>query len=144
MIMKTNELTGGLLDYWTAMASEVWKTAHQHFSTMTLDPTFSGVEYREFGYVDNRKVCVLVPSNPFRQDCQQFNPSESWEHGGPLIENYSIDISENFAPDMGGNNWNAHTRGGNRRGRARGAAPLIAICRAIVASKYGDEVPDEV
>ncbi len=46
--IKVGELTGALLDYYVAMAGEEWKTAHQHYPTMTLDPTFSGVELRDY------------------------------------------------------------------------------------------------
>ncbi len=46
--MKTSELEGGLLDYWVAQALEAWKWADQFHPTMTLDSTFSGVEFGGF------------------------------------------------------------------------------------------------
>lgn len=74
-----------------------------------------------------------------------FNPSRSWDHGGPIIERERIDISapEEWAEDE---RWYA----GMYQGRdamhshmaheSRGYTPLIAAMRAFVSSKFGSEV----
>lgn len=66
-----------------------------------------------------------------------YAPSSKWDQGGPLIEKYKLDIG---AP-MENNNgpWNAATEWGHPNGY-KGETPLIAACRAIVASVLGDTV----
>lgn len=135
--VKTSNLTGAALDWATAMASEAWKFAHTHYPTMTLDPTFSGVEARmyprgEFGTC--LPTCVLVPNNPMRQDPQPYCPSIDWEQCGKIIDankisvNYDFEDGEWIATDLHLAEW------------IEGDTPLIAACRAIVASKLGDTV----
>lgn len=137
--MKVAELSGGLLDYWVAQAGEVWAWAHELFPTMTLDPTFRGCDLVTEG---GRTVCRLVPSNPFRQDYQIFEPSMQWQHGGPIIERergaFSVD------PDSMVPRYFADMGLGTNRYRMGGPTHLIAAMRAFVASKFGAEVPDEV
>lgn len=142
--MKVSDLQGGMLDYWTARANESWKWAHDLLPTMTLDPTFSGAEYEpewQDGYGEIVGACILIPSNPFRQDRLLFRPSTNWQHAGPIIERERINIVTKSNPDMGGDNWMA-TLPRNFRARGCGPTPLIAAMRACVASKYGDEVPE--
>lgn len=66
-----------------------------------------------------------------------YAPSSKWDQGGPLIEKYKLDIG---AP-MENNNgpWNAATEWGHPNGY-KGETPLIAACRAIVASVLGETV----
>jgi len=145
---KTKELTGALLDYWTAMAGEEWKNAHQLFPTMTLDPTFSGVELRDYPrgeYGASMLTCVLIPSNPFRQDPQPFCPSIAWEQGGPIIDREKIST----AP-LNDDVWVAFKYEDGLtfdlaidEPDAAGKTPLEAAMRAFVSSKFGDEVPDQ-
>lgn len=144
--MKVAELQGAQLDYWVARAGEVWKTAHQHFPTMTLDPTFSGVELRnyprgEFGA--SILTCVLIPRNPFRQGPQPFCPSIAWEHGGPIIERERITIKSR-EDEAGWLDWCAYV-GANPVNALTfyGPTPLIAAMRAYVSSKFGAEVHDK-
>lgn len=61
-----------------------------------------------------------------------FSPSTSWDDVGPLIEKYRISIDYNDA------RWAASTRGWLMA--EYGMTPLIAVCRAIVAAKFGDVV----
>ena len=66
-----------------------------------------------------------------------FMPSTDWEDAGPLIEGRSVRLY----PEGGG--WRAQARGEIGYGPwGFGSTPLIAVCRAIVASVYGEEVPD--
>lgn len=133
------ELEGAQLDWAVAMAGHVWIDAHKHFPTMTLDPTFAGVRIGEFGYLDGRSVCILIPSNPMRQDPHEFSPSRLWEHAGPIIEREEINV---VAPDIEAVDhdrlWSADRHEDQRI--CYGPTPLMAAMRAFVASKLGDEV----
>lgn len=144
--MKVSDLTGALLDYWTARADESWKWAHELFPTMTLDPTFKGAMYddtRTNFYGEPAPACFLVPNNSFRQDYKLFAPSTNWEHGGPIIER------ERIAIRCVSNTWEASMRDPIYAVEVtgpigQGPTLLIAAMRCYVASKFGDEVPDEV
>ncbi|RYH22276.1 MAG: DUF2591 domain-containing protein [Alcaligenaceae bacterium] len=65
--------------------------------------------------------------------------STSWADAGPLIEKYHIHI----APMPGkGYIWCATTVNDSDRGTwVEGNTPLVAAMRALVASRYGVEVP---
>jgi len=85
---------------------------------------------------------------------QAYAPHEDWAQGGPLIEKHGIII----APIEGG--WCAFMPKGRAYKRGAigigyididledadgfGDTPLIGAMRALVASVYGNEVPDEV
>ena len=136
--VNTADLTGAALDWAVAVAVEVWKDAHEWFPTMTLDPSFSGVQ--PMVYSDGQAACQLIPNNPFRQDYQIYSPSTDWSQGGPLIEQYGVDLYHSS-----GDYWSATTGdmvwevecGDNQ---SIGPTPLIAACRAIVEAKLGDTV----
>jgi len=72
-----------------------------------------------------------------------FNPSSNWEQGGQLIEKYQLDVVAD-APNV----WLAFRW--NNDGdpvtavTGHGPRPIIAAMRALVASVYGNSVPDEV
>lgn len=139
--MKVNELSNGLLDYWAAKANESWKWAHELFPTMTLDPTFKEVD--AFDRSTGEKVCMLIPSNPFRQDHQVFSPSTNWEHGGPLIERESIAIWHCDGE------WQASCGDPVRAIEicgpdGIGPTALVAAMRALVTIKFGAEIGDGV
>lgn len=133
-----NTLSDADLDLAVAQAGEEWKTAHLLFPTMTLDPTFRGAHIVQ---LEHARRCMLIPSNPMRQDPQYFNPSADWAIGGPIIQRESIHLTPD---DSGG--WWAERRIFNSGGPAfqtsydraviaRGPTPLIAAMRAFVASK---------
>lgn len=126
--MKVSELESPLLDYWVAICDEAWKTAHELYPAMTLDPTFKGVEIVG-------GVCTLIPSNRFRQDLKPYDPSVSWWIGGLIIERERIELCP-----TPGTLWRACTR--SSAIWTYGQTPLIAAMRAFVASKFGEEVPD--
>lgn len=141
---RVADLEGAQLDWAVAMAGEEWKTAHKHFLTMTLDPSFGGVTIGEIGYRDNRLVCILLPNNPMRQDRQEFSPSTNWEHGGQIVER-EVRILEKRdgtafynGEEVSGVRWLATCKPGTFT--FMGRTPLIAAMRAFVASKLGDEV----
>lgn len=68
---------------------------------------------------------------------QVYAPHEDWAQGGPLLEAYAI----GFEP-ISDAEWLAEDHITLSSGR--GPTPLIAAMRALVASVYGDTVPDEV
>ena len=138
-MQKVADLEGALLDYWVARAGECWEWAHNLFPTMTLDPTFKGVEL--FTFEGGRTVCRLVPTNPFRQDFQIFEPSTRWAHGGAVIERecvaFLVSHHEGCPPAL---RFTAFHRPGQNG--VQGPTHLVAAMRALVASKYGEEGPE--
>ena len=79
-------------------------------------------------------------------ECEQFvedefEPSENWADGGPIIEREKISVWAR------GNEWASESFVPNQQGlECVGPTPLIAAMRCYVASKLGDEVdmPDEL
>lgn len=69
----------------------------------------------------------------------RFEPSARWTHGGPLIEKHRIGFGL-YADE--GREYYAVTGLNDAGGSARGSTHLIAACRAIIISKFGDEVFD--
>ena len=72
--------------------------------------------------------------------------STDWAKGGPILEREGIQI----APMRLGDVWEIKSWHASRRNRGALACdqeaetPLIAAMRCFVASKFGEEVPDEV
>lgn len=78
-------------------------------------------------------------------------PSLAWDQGGPLIERYGIEIFCNLSAEQAARFKDARPdwRACMNRGRSKhsfGVTPLLAACRAIVASQLGDtvQVPQEL
>lgn len=72
------------------------------------------------------------------QDSGKYSPSTDWSQGGPIIQREGIELRKDlrhiniariggFEPDL----------------NMPGDTPLIAAMRCFVASKFGEEVPDE-
>lgn len=117
--MKTAELTGALLDYWTARAEGV--PAEQ-------------LEIREVPRTD-WKICVRVGyPMPGRDMAMPF--STSWALAGPLVEKHGICLSVCLGDGEG---WAAWLDSPSTQ---YGDTALIAICRAVVRAAFGDEVED--
>ena len=83
------------------------------------------------------------------EECEQFvedefEPSENWADGGPIIERERISIED--CQDGAGLYWEATRIEPPAVSEARGPTPLIAVMRCYVISKLGDEVevPDEL
>lgn len=68
-----------------------------------------------------------------------FSPSTRWDQGGPLIEKYKVDT-------VSIREWEAMIDDNIYTWIIYGPTPLIAACRAIVASKLGGtvQIPDEL
>ena len=127
--MEAKQLTGADLDLAVAMTGE-WKTAHELFPTMTLDPTFKGAHIVDHG---DERVCYLEPRNPFRQGPQEYSPSTDWRIGGQIIEREGMAVMQlqggtwaGFHPINPGMQWT-------------GPTPLIAAMRAFVAGKTSEQ-----
>lgn len=70
--------------------------------------------------------------------CGPYHPSYNWNDGGPLIEKHRVDVEWISTYTCRAEASNCVS--------GLGATPLIATCRAIVASQLGDtvQVPEEL
>ena len=117
--MKVAELQGAMLDYWVAKAE--------------------GVN----AYIFAGKCFIKAPERDLVKHYHgDYSPSSDWSQGGPLVMNERISVS---APGPMGGMWSAMIDTGSFGGSKFWCAdePLIAAMRCLVASKYGEEVPDE-
>lgn len=115
---KVSELEGAELDYWAAKAEN-----HE----------LLGWDYR------------LAPGGVYAEtlDGQEsrsvlYSPSTDWSQGGPIIERerISVYLTPGYVRHKG--LWTAALLEGFEH---RADDPLVAAMRALVASKYGEEVP---
>jgi hypothetical protein len=125
--MKTSELEGAQLDYWVARAENI------NIALDTSAITNPNWHHRTVVNRDTKKA---------------YCPSTDWAHGGPIIERERIDLE--FMDDAG---WIATISAWNVGwicehlidvAAETAPTPLVAAMRAYVASKFGEEVPDEV
>jgi hypothetical protein len=113
--MRTADLTGAELDYWTARAEGV---------------PIADLEFRATG-----SLCVRVLRNgPAGIDgVMVLDYSTNWALTGPLVEKRLMDVT--FDPGDRRTAWVDSYA-------AHGSTALIAICRAVVRATFGDEVED--
>ncbi|CAD0266037.1 conserved hypothetical protein [Pseudomonas veronii] len=64
-----------------------------------------------------------------------YTPSTDWNQGGPLIFEYRVNLIE-----VNEDSWEDWVSGQEEHRYKGGDAPLVAICRAVVASQLGDTV----
>lgn len=128
--MKVSELTGAKLDHWVARAEgmDFVLRGQQPALVFDFDPERHANEH---------------DLKAFKQYVW-FQPSANWTQGGPIIAREKIDLL--FVEDKG--RWDDEPDHWNASGRAddwgqNGPDPLVAAMRWYVASKFGDEVPDE-
>lgn len=76
--------------------------------------------------------CLFVETQWGGGEPFSYRPDCRWSDGGPLIEQYRIELLPN------GVTWTALL---HRHGYAD-RSPLVAAMRALVASVYGDTVPE--
>lgn len=119
--MKTADLSGALLDFWTERAEGT---------------PANELEIRQVPRTDNR-ICVRV----MRQRdgihgvaLEVRAPSTNWAQGGPLLESRAVELSP-----MAGS-WYAQLKPSRVGGI--GDTVLQAVCRAVVWQAYGDSVED--
>jgi hypothetical protein len=164
MKVKTSELTGAALDYAVAVALGL------KIRSQKRDGVHKGA-FIAVGDAYNyiwRDTQGWIPRGTYT-----WSPSTRWEHGGPLVDQFCIYLSpphvvfatriengKRVPADKVYHCWTAKV-GPNIAQRPAefaelpmlrglyagdGETPLIAICRAVVACKLGDEVevPDEL
>lgn len=126
--LKTTELTGAALDIAVALALG-W----------TCERAQDAQFMNEYG---ERKLVGYNGPGIYGQSVA-FNPSTDWAHGGPLIDQFNVDIGHQ---DPGYVVASIYTPHGRYNVDYRGPDALTAICRAVVAAKFGLEVeiPDEL
>lgn len=115
--MKVAQLTGAKLDYWVCKAEGLDVIVAMRENCGDTEP--SCLE------VSGRGVPIL-----------RHSPSTSWSEGGPIIDRERISIKQ----DEGGG---CYAYFDHLNPTASGQTALIAAMRAYVASKFGEEVPDE-
>lgn len=125
MKIKTADLIGPALDWAVGTALELPVEICQIFQYGRPN----GKHYISIGETDKDGAEV------------DFEPSEEWSQGGPIIERENIDL---ISPTPSDPLWQAmqwrFAHG------AKGPKPLIAAMRCFVASRLGDEVdiPEEL
>lgn len=106
--VKTQDLTGAALDWAVAGATN------------------------EQGYWAELFQQCVITGKTLGGISLKYSPSTDWSQAGPLLEKHKI----GFGPVRGG--WVAHPHRPNEpTDWMRAEAPLVAICRAIVADKLG-------
>jgi hypothetical protein len=123
MAMHVSELKGELLDLWVAKAvgwpfwmQDAWGDWHP--------------------MADSRNE-------------RQWRPRTDWCHCGPLIEEWKVELDFFFISPYSGefDVWRAFAREPDYDSCGppdwEGSGALEAICRAIVAGVYGEEVPQK-
>ena len=121
--VKTAELTGAALDYSVLLASG-WQECRPWDGQLQRIAARGGMEYCLAGVQSDAYPSVKNAQN---------SPSTDWAQGGPLIDRYDVSLA-NAASSTG--HWACVKISLRQPGPTR----LIAACRAIVASVYGDTV----
>lgn len=81
-------------------------------------------------------------SGCFMECVSAFMPHKDWSQGGPLIEKNRIHLDPlTRGGEKISSEWQAQIWG--PFAVCAGPTPLVAAMRALVASAYGDTVPDE-
>lgn len=127
--MKVRELIGIALDYWVAKALGMKEVIiHHGHVKIPIDLITERYPEKGIGY-------------------KKYHPSRSWRIGGHIIEEHVGNLWKNnkLNPDET-TVWTAavYTRSpeGTMIRYEIGPTPLVAAMRALVASKFGDEIPD--
>lgn len=113
-------------------AAEVWKSAHEMYPTMTLDPTFSGIEIRG-------DQCYLVPNNPFRQDPRRYDPLRDDEQAMALLKKFGMRVDYDKAALNDKPQWYAQTfdyerNKWNKPAEAENLNRAVVMCAAGVST----------
>ena len=124
MKIKTADLIGPALDWAVGAAFEMPVEVCQIFQYNRPN----GKHYISIGETDKDGAEV------------DFEPSEEWSQGGPLIQEERIELGAYH------DQWRAVFHGEEESIYQDGPTPLIAAMRCLVASRLGDEVdvPDEL
>ena len=139
-------LVGDVLDYWVARAIGNKPGSRLHFpnkpgaSLVKSDIPSLILHLDDVNMVAD--IAVLGGTNETGA-FQAFNPSKNWALAGPMIESVRIDLRHRH--DVNGRLAGTCFAWAKYKGKEQhGPTDLIAAMRALVASVYGDTVPDEV
>jgi hypothetical protein len=134
--MRVSDLTGALLDYWTARAEGV---------------PAAELEIRDAQRPDDprspKQFCVRTVwdiAGLGGQCVERIDYSTEWRRAGRLLEKHEIDLAYAVDPAR----WQAEIQASAEGLRGwytvteEGNTPLIAICHAVVRAAFGDEVED--
>lgn len=114
---KSRELEKIMLDYWVGKVED-----------------HVGDAIKDFGIWSYHK-------NP---DGDYYRPHIDWEDTGPLIDKYDIELQKDIQGGWLANKWPVDGNDGSSGNYLiHGKTPQIAICRCVVVSVFGEEVPDE-
>lgn len=130
--MRTSELTGPLLDYWTAMADR----AHLHITEPFPAALRAPDDVRARTWVaiadtGSGRKCYLVREFPSKVESIPYSPSTDGQLGTAIIERLKIGVQ--YFPD----GWRA-CHGGLSWG---GSTFLQAAMRVRVWMVFGNQVP---
>ncbi|MDC9607189.1 phage protein NinX family protein [Xenorhabdus griffiniae] len=148
MKIKTSELTGRALDWAVALA-------------IGMDIYICGRSRDdEYGWIGNYNVAAAAFKKPiitvslcgdvhieFQAEVKLYSPSTDWSQCGQLIDEYLDSLTRMSIDSPWVASCKAVTVDDFSIWKVQtGDAPKIAICRAVVAAKLGDEVeiPDEL
>lgn len=140
--MKVAVLKGPLLNYWVGRALG-WR---QHAgSPRYLKEMLSYPEFKHMRTCDVNRLGDWVSGNDMTGVRSHgmiafFEPSMDWAQAGPIITRGRIELS----PENDGG-WQAriYDEDGELVAFQQAHDPMVAAMRCYVASKYGEEVPDE-
>jgi len=138
--IKVSDLEGSLLDYWVGRA--------EGYEFIDIPPDVNGENASRILAPPGLFQSGWVPMPKGRYGHILRPWSSRWEDAGPIIERNGIGMTTWFEGSWcAAIDLNAHTQydGGvlDGKGFQTGPTPLIAAMRAYVASKFGEEVPDE-
>lgn len=111
--MKITDLSNEQINYWVAKA-QGWKHS---------------AGYWRYDYETQKTGKEIVYKN--------YHPSTNWQQAGELVEKFKLELW------CLGDNWKAGTVTLTDGVVAKADTPRKAICMAVIASVYGDEVNDE-
>lgn len=114
--MKVSELTGDKLDYWVAKA-QGWDKSFNKLGLYAVWVTEYGDE-----------------------PIHHYKPTTNWQQCGELIEKFNLNL---LRLDDGWKSGYVYSYADKDVMFAKGSTPQEAICRAVVASIYGEEVSDD-
>ena len=129
--VKTQDLSGAALNWSTFCAVYPGIQPTINVIERATKVLFEGAKPVTFP-----RAVSLSYSGAYGVECN-WNPSGDWDCGGPLIEKYKLDIGAPLENKSGP--WHAATEWGHPNGY-KGDTPLVAACRAIVASVFGETV----
>ncbi|WP_170949814.1 MULTISPECIES: phage protein NinX family protein [Pseudomonas] len=150
--VKTQELSGVALDWSVAQVeikageitdkSEEHSTGRPYFNCKFANPSLWGEGREQKGTINQDTGGPWV----FHGPGGSYSPSTDWGHGGPLIARYQVALIPEAHDGLEGTEmserWYAdvYFDGGNQYTTEHCDTALIAACRAIVASVFGDTV----